>query len=378
MVPGSRRRAIAAVCFGLTAALTPSRALAQHEASLDVGVTSVAYDSTARTSGLTLAPALRFVHSLTTLGASGALSLFDSGGWSARGTLTGSAFTPAFHALRGEAAGVVGGSQFEDGTATAQWLAQMRVHLLGAREGAWLALGGGQSWNGLELRGTTLLGAGGWLRRRGATLAAAVLPTTTGGGRYTDATTSLTWSTSALELAGSLTARDGGDLIPGGTWGDVSATWWVSRRAALVAGWGSYAPDPAQALPGGRYVTLSVRLGTRPVRYPELHVDHRAPAGPIPRGTVHDVEVRDARGSQPVLLVRVEGATRVEVMGDFTDWQPVQLTHVSDDRWEIALSLAPGEHHFNVRVDGGEWGVSADGPSVADEFAGRVGVLLVR
>ena len=56
-------------------------------------------------------------------------------------------------------------------------------------------------------------------------------------------------------------------------------------------------------------------------------------------------------------MVRAPGARRVEVKGDFTDWQPLALTASGDGRYRYALGLPPGMHRFNLRVDGGEWGV---------------------
>jgi len=372
----SARRLIAAIALALS--LTAPRLLhAQQRGSLDIGYVSIAYDSTTRASGVTLAPALRLARSTATLGADGTLSLFDAGGWSAQGTLMGSAFTPSFHMLRGEIAGAASGSAFEGSVSTSQLLGQARLHLLGARQGAWLAVGGGQGWDGLQSRAIGLAGVGAWVRRGRSALAASVTPTAVGDLHYTDATVSLSWTAPTLELAGSLTARSGGDVVRGGAWANANATFWLSRHVAFVAGWGNFAPDPGQALPGGRYITMSFRLGTRPVRHPEIRIapPKHAPARP---GVARDFEVRPRSDGQCVIRVRVARATRVEVMGDFSDWRAVSLVHVSRDEWETAMPVAPGTHHFDVRVDGGEWDVPAETPSMNDDFNGRVGVFLVR
>lgn len=375
MVLCPRRRTVAVALFTLALA-APRALLAQREATLDVGYVSIAYDSAARVNGIALAPAFQLTHSLATLGASSTLSLFDTGGWSGQATLAGSAFTPSFHRFRLELAGVASGSGFENGVYTGQMLGQARLHLLGAQQGAWLALGGGQSWDGIESRQTALTGVGAWLRRGDALLSASVSPTAVAGLHYTDATAALTWTGASLELSGSLTARRGGDIVRNGTWGDASATLWLTRRVAMVAGWGSYAPDLVQTLPGGRYVTFSMRLGTRPVSYPHIHVRHRPRAVARP-GTARDIDIRDGSDGQRIVRVRVADAERVELMGDFTDWSAVPLARVSSDEWEVALPVTPGTHHFNVRVNGGEWAVPTGTPSVDDDFNGRVGVLIV-
>ncbi|HEX5438397.1 MAG TPA: glycogen-binding domain-containing protein [Gemmatimonadaceae bacterium] len=340
---------------------------------------SIAYDSVPRTVGMTVAPALRLASATAALDAAGGVSLFnaDSDGWSAQGTLDGSAFTPTAHGLRGEVVGVVGGSRFESGASSAEMLGQLRVHLLRRREGAWVMLGGGEGWDGTEFQRVTLAGAGAWLRRGSVVLAGSVNPAATSGERYTDATGTITWNVRALELEGSLNVRRGGDGLLDGTWGEARATLWLSRHLALVTGWGSYAPDPVQALPGGRYLTMTLRLGTRPVHYPALRLPRHRPA-PIAPGVARDIQLHQERDGRCVITVRVPDARRVELMGDFTDWSPVALESTSPGVWVVALHLSPGAHHYNVRIDGGEWTVPAESPSVADEFNGRVGVLLVR
>jgi 1,4-alpha-glucan branching enzyme len=50
------------------------------------------------------------------------------------------------------------------------------------------------------------------------------------------------------------------------------------------------------------------------------------------------------------------GATQVELVGDFTDWErnPIQLKKQKDGTWKTTVSLDPGEHEYRFRVDG-EW-----------------------
>ncbi|HVM43213.1 MAG TPA: glycogen-binding domain-containing protein, partial [Gemmatimonadales bacterium] len=71
------------------------------------------------------------------------------------------------------------------------------------------------------------------------------------------------------------------------------------------------------------------------------------------------------------------GATRVEVMGDFTGWQPVALEPDGGGRYRYALDVGTGLYRFNVRLDGGSWGVPEGIAAVADEFGGSVGLLAV-
>jgi hypothetical protein len=78
------------------------------------------------------------------------------------------------------------------------------------------------------------------------------------------------------------------------------------------------------------------------------------------------------------ILIRDPGATRVEVAGDFTEWQPVALSLRPGRLWQAAFVLPPGVHQINVRFDGGPWEVPQGLGSADDGFGGRVGVLVVR
>jgi hypothetical protein len=68
----------------------------------------------------------------------------------------------------------------------------------------------------------------------------------------------------------------------------------------------------------------------------------------------------------------------VEIMGEFSDWQPLPLAAAAPGLWTLTLQLAPGVYRFNVRVDGGDWFVPPGVPAVDDDFSGRVGVIVVR
>jgi hypothetical protein len=76
------------------------------------------------------------------------------------------------------------------------------------------------------------------------------------------------------------------------------------------------------------------------------------------------------------LRVRAPGARRVEVMGDFTEWEPIELA-ADGDVFSRAVSLTPGTHRVLLRIDGGEWLPAANTPAVDDDLGGRVGLLVV-
>ena len=91
-------------------------------------------------------------------------------------------------------------------------------------------------------------------------------------------------------------------------------------------------------------------------------------------------DLRPVRGSVSLfeIVIRAPGTERVEVMGSFTDWQPVVLSGDDSGHWRFRLALAPGLHRINVRIDGGEWIAPAGTSAMPDDFGGTVGVFVIR
>jgi 1,4-alpha-glucan branching enzyme len=76
--------------------------------------------------------------------------------------------------------------------------------------------------------------------------------------------------------------------------------------------------------------------------------------------------------------VRAPGAAAVELMGDFTNWQPVSLKSTGSEWWTIALPITTGIHELNVRMNGGPWTVPLGLMEKRDEFGSSVGVVVIR
>jgi hypothetical protein len=86
----------------------------------------------------------------------------------------------------------------------------------------------------------------------------------------------------------------------------------------------------------------------------------------------------DAAGtSLQRLQVHIIGVETVELMGDFTDWQPVAMVQRGRDLWEALVPVAPGVHQLDVRVDNGKWLPPPGTPTMRDGFNGEVGVLVI-
>jgi 1,4-alpha-glucan branching enzyme len=72
----------------------------------------------------------------------------------------------------------------------------------------------------------------------------------------------------------------------------------------------------------------------------------------------------------------VPSAAHVELLGDFTFWEPVPMTRTGDE-WTVEVNVAPGTYHFGFNVDG-EWYLPDDAPdSVPDEWGRRSATLVV-
>jgi hypothetical protein len=80
--------------------------------------------------------------------------------------------------------------------------------------------------------------------------------------------------------------------------------------------------------------------------------------------------------SSRLLRVRAPGARRVDVMGDFTDWEPIELA-LTGDVFSRAVTMSSGTHRVVLRIDGGEWQPAANTPAVDDDLGGRVGLVVV-
>ena len=82
------------------------------------------------------------------------------------------------------------------------------------------------------------------------------------------------------------------------------------------------------------------------------------------------------RGDQRVVQVRASGARTVEIMADFTGWEPVTLTP-GPSGFEREFALTTGTHRVVIRIDGAAWRPATNTPAVDDDLGGRVGLLVV-
>jgi len=354
--------------------------------SLDVSGTGVWYADTIRSSGSSLDPAFRLDWSHATVGAFGMLSRLGGSDISAQGTLVPSVFTPSIGPFTLELGGSLGGSRHQDGTRTGQLLGITRAYLMAAPAGGWIGGGAGRTWDGATWRKVRQTEAGVWTQRSNLTVLGSVSPVVVDDTlHYTDVQASLRYPQGAFELGLAIGTRSGsvGPAV-GGTsrsWGTVSLVAWLTSRLALVGSGGNYPVDLTQGFPGGRFVTLALRIGSRENRAVESATSSARQLTAAAEATVNagikSFEVRTVRGTQRVLRVHAPSARAVEINGDFTQWRAIQLTRGSDDWWSATLPIAAGTYQMNVRIDGGAWLAPPGLMTSTDEFAGVVGILIV-
>lgn len=171
---------------------------------------------------------------------------------------------------------------------------------------------------------------------------------------------------SALELSGG--ARGGDAFAAEAAWGRVSASVPLTRTMEVVAEAGRRAELPEERLPGGRFATVGIRLVGAP---------RRPLSPPPPPPGAPTLQVLSAPGGMRTLRLAGVAADSVEVLADFTSWNPVAMVRAPTGGWEATLHIPAGSHRLCLRVDGGPCAAPPGLPTARDEFEGTVGILLV-
>lgn len=156
-------------------------------------------------------------------------------------------------------------------------------------------------------------------------------------------------------------------------WVSGTATLWMTSRLALVFSAGRALEDVTRAIPSVRYLSLALRVGQQrstdllPTAIHRGNPDHEEGR----------LEVRASRDSMRLVTVRADTAAAVELMADFTDWEPVAMVKGLDGIWSLERPITPGAHHVAIRIDGGAWRAPPNLARVPDDFGGEVGLLAV-
>ncbi len=367
--------------LALAAALAAAPAAAQTRASLDAGASYVEYDGFLPSASFSLTPALRLARGRFAFVARGTWLRFESGNNSFQGLLAGSLLLPASAGIVADLGTEIGGSRYEAYAQFSHLLGRARLQFAGAGDGSgWVAATVGTAASDSGRQSVQGLAAGFRLARRDLTLALTGSGTFTQDNSYADFETMIRHTgLSGFEAEAVVSARAGDPANDAGPYVEATVTIPLAPRVAVVLAGGRYAVDAVRGNIAGRYASAALRLTApfRPRRTIALATPPDPAAEPAGAATPALVEMRSSRGAARTLVFRIAGASRVEVMADFTDWLPIPLQPVATDLWSITLSVTPGRHRLNLRVNGGAWGVPAGTMPVADDFQGMVGAVVV-
>lgn len=371
----------------LTALLCLSQAsLAQTvESSVDVGAAALEYADTLSTGAGAITPHVSIDWQSGFVDATGTYSHFTVGGWSTQGALSGSRFIPAGARSVIELAGLAGGSTHSDGTRTGEGLMNARFHLGRSRREFFVGAGGGRAWDGNAWRSVLLGEVGASVPVGPGQAVITVSPAIVNDSlKYADSQASIYWKRERLDLSAVLGFRVGDQAITTNpnarSWASMTAVAWLTPRVGLVASGGTYPIDPTQGFPGGRFVSLALRLATHSVRSQPPIPSTDEDVGPARTAAITGFGARRESPGAVTLTAAVPGAQSVEITGDFTNWVPVRLTpgSGSTDSWSVTLPINSGKYEMNIRVNGGAWVVPPGLLSMLDEFGGSVGLLVVQ
>lgn len=338
---------------------------------LDAGGSVVRGDSATRLAAASLAPLLELNGRRLYAALGGAFASFERSQWTVQGQGNLSVLSaPAGPAgpLRMEVAAAAAGSRHSGGFRTAVTRADARVYVLGPRAGAWVGGALQTGWTSSRDAIAHAVGptAGAWLRGDAWHLTALATPYRLEGLWYPEVQVrALAW-TGPLDVTAHAGRRGApaGAGVPAVSWSGATVAWWVSPTVAFVIGGGRYPRDLLQALPGGRYFSGALRLATGRPRVPAPPDAGRALYAPAP--------------GERELRFRVRDAARVDLVADWTAWQPIPLRRAPDGAWVTRVTLRRGVYRFNLIVDRTRW-IVPDGVSAEEDgFGGRMALLVVQ
>ncbi len=373
---------VTATAVGLFTLAVPLSA--QTTASLELGGSIVQYDGFLSSGAVYGTPMLRLDGRAYSVAVQGSYLLFESGNRILQGTTAGAWLTPRLGPVRGELSASAGVTGYEDYPSYGHVLGRGKLHLIGEGIGAWVAGATGSSFFGSIWDAATELSLGAWAASPefggGVTLTHSRLLDTT----FTDVVAGGRWRTAVGELDGSLGIRTSAVGSGGGVYGDIGARFRLSSRFAILASGGRYPADPVRGVLAASYASLGLRFDFVPTRRTPLASLSTALSRVVPAAADRGGSAAAALTLQPssggfaLLQVSAPGAARVEVMGEFTDWEPLTLARTRPGTFEILLRLAPGSYRLNVRLDGGPWIVPTGARAEADDFGQTVGIVLVQ
>ena len=361
-----------------------SRSLfAQASGSIDLGTAILHQPSIGSSGVLTAAGELSYLGSAGELSANGVAARTPNDLYTGQGVLRAARYASPFHQARWELAAT--GSVYGVSGLAPSFGGQLlgREHVGGLRGGGFVGVTAGTVGQGGVWQ-RVLGGQGGGFLRLGSrytdelSVALAYTDATSAGfgpaTRYADVFGYWDHQDGIVDLlvGGGARASTAGSLGTSG-WASGSATLWMTPRMAIVLSTGRALADVTRAVPSVRYLSFALRFGQQHASSPIILPAHR-------QDLDHETGYLDVRGvddSTRVITIRADSASTVELMADFTDWEPVALTRVPNGRWSLTRPVAAGVHHVAIRIDGGPWLPPPNLTKAPDDFGGQIGLLAV-
>lgn len=388
----------------LLAPLAPSAA--QVAGSFDAGSGTIQLGASSPTGVVSFAPALQFSSQFFALDLRADYAEHSDRGWQTSGLVTSALRLPLPAPFRFDLTGTAGWTRLSWGTAAAGSLGEARLRIGGADRGLAFSTGLGRAFPDGPSQPFSRVEASGWNRVAGFELAFSVrrtglvVPGSSGGARdagapppldtmqvnpgsgggestrrlhdhYTDLNATIGWNRKGLEIEAGLGRRFGKPESRYTSW-RLQGLYWFTERLALVASAGQFPSDVVTGTPSGNYAMLSMRVSWQ----------DRSPVAPSlvplrPARAMRTFDIQRTGAGRVALSVFAPGATSVEMMGTFTDWEPVVLGSTGQGWWSAELPLVAGIYEVNYRVNGGSWQVPAGLTAVDDGFGSQVGVFTI-
>lgn len=388
----------------LIAGLAAADAGAQVTGAIEAGSGAIRLGAGSTTEIVSLAPVLRLNSRHLWLEARGEYAEHAGRGWQTSGLVAAALQLPLAGGLKAEIVGTGAWSRLSWGRAAAGALAEARLQWSGPARGLALSAGWGRAFPYGPSEGLSRIEARTWSRMAGMNLefslrrTGVMAPGSSTGARsdnpppvedsllggdpriatarrlqdhYTDFTASVGWGRNDFEVEAGLGRRFGKPVNHPTSW-RIQGLYWLTERLALVASAGRFPADVVSGLPNGSFALLSMRISWND-RAPPTRIS-------LPSRILRSSSAFEARRSsegQVALRVWAPNARRVEVMGSFNDWQPVELQAGGAGWWRTELALAAGLYEINVRFDGGPWQIPEGLTAVDDGFGGSVGVFTI-
>lgn len=358
------------VKLGLVVLATGAASLSAQRWHVEATGTRITFDTLATVNSASLAPHLTWQTRRAFGNLGGSVTAFGDGRWGVQGQADLSLLLDPFgrlSAARLELAGALGGTYHSSGFRTAATRGDVRFHLGGRHIGIWAGPTAATGWTSGGTEFATGLGATGgvWARLGRSRGAVSFAPLWIEGYWLPELRGQASAVAGPVEITGygGWRGAEAGSQIERTTWGGGTLALWFSGRVALIVAAGSYPRDLFQGLPGGRYLSAGLRVASRRPTVVSVR--------PL-RRPVYQPE--DGSG---VLRFEVRHASRVELVADWTNWQPVAMQRDAEGKWALRVRLHPGVYRFNLIVDGERWIVPEGVLSVDDGYGGRTGLLVV-